>query len=103
MRGDIRPTVTYLRLQWLRLVEMKPGAVSHNRVGFDCKKLGWTEWNYRTRHGDNITQEEAKATYGERFWEHVRVHGERLTDAGRRVIEEHDAEQQRSRLNGRFS
>jgi hypothetical protein len=90
MRGGIYPTVTALRLEWLKLVAVKPGSVSHNQVGYACRKLGWTDWNYRTRNGEFIDEAEARKRFGDRYWQHVRIAGERLTEAGRRIIEQEE-------------
>ena len=78
---------TTRQLEWLTLLSLKPGSVRQkSRVAYDCMQKGWTQWNYRARDGAMLTQEEAQERFGERYWEHVRVHGERLTEAGKAAL-----------------
>lgn len=81
---------TRLMLEWLHLLEIKPGSQRpRNRIGFICMQRGWTEWNYRDRHDQSISPVNALAVWGEHWFEHVTTSGERLTDAGRAVLSQH--------------
>lgn len=87
---DTKRPPTALMLQWLHLLELKPGSSrQRSRSGYLCMQRGWTEWNYRDRQGEEMTQVEAEKRYGFKYWEHVRIHGERLTDAGLAVLDQH--------------
>jgi hypothetical protein len=78
---------TQKMLEWLRLLEIKPGSTRpRNRIGYLCMQRGWTEWDYRDRHGKQISVMEAKELWGNRWFEHVTTSGERLTDEGRTVL-----------------
>jgi hypothetical protein len=78
-------------LQWLHLLEVKPGSHrSGNRIGFICMTRGWTEWDYRDRHDEPISLAQAEALWGKPgLWDHIRSDGERITDAGRAILNQH--------------
>lgn len=82
-------TVTLLMLEWLHLLEIKPGSTRRkNNIAYRCMQRGWAEWNYVNAEGDNLTGAEVRERYGEKYWGHVHIEGERLTDAGRAVLAE---------------
>ena len=92
-RGEynLRPTLTKKRLQWLQLLLLGPRERGANRTGYDCMRLGWTEWNYRDQQGREMTAAEAKARFGDEYWMHCTMFGERLTPAGRKLAMNGDA------------
>ena len=83
--------LTKNRHAWLKLLATgeRPSR-NRSNVGFSCMRAGWSEWNYRSTDGEEMTGDEARARYGDRWWDHVRIHGERLTEAGRLVLDEAD-------------
>jgi hypothetical protein len=84
--GRPAPTMTANRFKWLKRLEIGPANRGHSRVGYDCMQLGWTEWNYVNAGGEAMTGVEARARYGEQWWNAVQIAGERLTDAGREAL-----------------
>ena len=86
--------LTDKRRAWLRRLLIGPANRPRGRVGYDCMRLKWTEWDYRTRDGVPIGFEDAKRIYGvEHVWEHIGSEGERLTEIGRRLAEAEDQEE----------
>jgi hypothetical protein len=83
-----RPTETMLR--WLNTVRQFPGTRrSRSRTGYVCMQRGWTEWNYRVLGAERAaTAAEAREVFGDRWWGHVEIDGERITDEGLRVLRE---------------
>jgi hypothetical protein len=81
--------MTLKRLQWLRLLDVKPSNPRKTRTGYDCMAAGLTEWNYVNAKGEHMTAAEAKERYGDRYWDHVRIEGERLTKLGHEVLLRH--------------
>lgn len=76
-------------LEWLHLLEVKPGSIRYKtNIGYRCMQNGWTEWRYVNAKGEGMTWIEARARYGDKYWDHVTIHGELLTDAGRTVLAE---------------
>lgn len=80
--------LTPKRLAWLRRLAIGP-TDRHSNVGYWCMHAGWSEWNYVNAKGEEMTGQEAKERYGETYFEHVRVQGERLTARGRAIVEAH--------------
>lgn len=77
----VRPSeLTSARLAWLRKLANGPAERPRSRVGYDCMRLGWAEWNTVDDKGANIPC----PAPGE--WRGVVVHGERLTENGRQVL-----------------
>jgi hypothetical protein len=80
--------LTWLRRQWLeRLAEEGPQERDHTTTGYYCMQAGWTEWIYRDGT-EYITGHEARARYGDRFWDQVESAGERITKAGLKILRE---------------
>ena len=63
-----KPDVTPSRLAWLRQLEQREQPRSRSNVACHCMRLGWTEWVDLNKSRD-----------------------ERLTEAGRKVLEMHRA------------
>lgn len=42
----IHPVLTAKRREWLEKLDNDPSARRQGRSGFDCQKLGWTDWVY---------------------------------------------------------
>jgi hypothetical protein len=83
-----RPTTR--ELEWLHRLSIGPAhRAGGRRIGFNCMQYGWTEWNFVDRHGVPISMLEAKKRWGDTWFGHVTSDGERLTDTGRHVLEEH--------------
>ena len=81
--------LTDKRLEWLRRLEAGPAYRSKNNVGYYCMQAGWTEWNYLDRsNGEPINAKEARDLFGEHWWEEIIANGERLTEAGRKIVED---------------
>lgn len=81
--------LTPKRRAWLELLRDRgPHERSKSNIGYYCMQAGWTDWNYRSPEGDQMTPYEARARYGDKFWEVVEFAGERLTEAGRKVLEQ---------------
>jgi len=77
-------------LQWLHLLEVKPGSVRHTRTGYVCMQRGWTQWDYRDSQGEMISLAEAEKQWGKPdMWAHIVGNGERITDAGKAILELH--------------
>lgn len=79
--------LTPKRRAWLQRLLIAPANRPRGRVGFDCMRLKFTEWDYRTRDGRPIGFEEAKKIYGDSVWEHIKNSNgaERLTELGHRL------------------
>lgn len=80
--------LTDRRRAWL--VHVRDHAPAHRdstNVGCACMRAGWTRWVYVNKQGEEMTDLEAKDRYGDRWWDIVRISGERLTDAGRKMLE----------------
>ncbi len=67
----IREHMTFNRRAWLHTLNQGP-AVRSNKVGFDCMRLGWTEW-HKTPEGEPILDERGR-------WL------ERITEAGQNAL-----------------
>lgn len=81
--------LTPKRRAWLELLRDRgPHSRSTSNVGYYCMQAGWTEWCYRSLEGEEMTTDEARARYGDKFWEVVSTAGERITAAGRKVLEQ---------------
>lgn len=77
--------------KWLeKLRDEGPCKRSRGRVGYIAMQAGWTEWDYhRKDNGQPITTDEARATFGDQWWEQL-TNGDldRITPAGRvRLVE----------------
>ena len=93
----IRPTITPARIAWLRkLRDEGPAVRAKSVVGYECMKLGWTDWLVRDREtGAVLTLAEARAAtppgtlYMERY---DRAESrEAITAAGRAVLAAYEA------------
>ena len=69
----VREHMTFNRRAWLYTLNQGP-AVSSSRVGFDCMRLGWTEW-HKTSEGEPILDERGRCL-------------ERITEAGQNALVE---------------
>jgi hypothetical protein len=82
--------MTAARLAWLEELARGPAARHRGPTGSHCMRLKWVEWNYRDRDtGATVTEAEAKARWGARWWDHCRIGGERLTQLGWQVLRQH--------------
>jgi hypothetical protein len=54
----MREHMTFNRRAWLRTLNQGP-AVRSSKVGFDCMRLGWTEW-HQTPEGEPILDERGR-------------------------------------------
>lgn len=87
MPNLIHPHLTPGREAWLRKLLNGPAKRGRGPAGFQCMKLGWTEWDYRTPSGEQITASAAKERYGDRWFEIVTNDFlERITPEGRRAL-----------------
>jgi hypothetical protein len=86
----IQPTMTEARARWLEELSRGPAQRRRGPVGYQCMQLKWVEWNYLDRDtGATVTEDEARASWGDRWWQHCRVGGERLTQLGWQVLRPH--------------
>ncbi|KFC62728.1 hypothetical protein FF80_03295 [Devosia sp. LC5] len=86
-KREIIRRMTPGRLAWLTLLrDHGPHVRGRGTVGYQCMRLGWTEWDFRRPDGAPITAEQAHAEYGDGWWGHVSNVGERITDAGRSAL-----------------
>ena len=86
----IQPTMTEARARWLEELSHGPANRHRSIVGFQCMKLGWTEWHYVDRDsGLPASETEARAQWGDDWWAHMRMDGERLTPHGWQVLRQH--------------
>jgi hypothetical protein len=86
----LQPTMTDARVAWLEKLTQGPAYRARTAVGAQCMQLGWVEWNYldgETRQP--ISEDEARARYGQRWWDCVRCEGERITVMGRQALADH--------------
>ncbi len=87
---DIQPKLTPARHRWLaRLATDGPSKrPPRSRVGYDCMKLGWTEWDMRL-DGVPITKEEIREKFPEGIGRRLDPmdYRERLTAAGQAMLE----------------
>jgi len=86
-----QPTLTPGRIAWLEVLSHGPtDRRGRGPVGYHCMQLGWTTWHYVDREtGHPISEAEARERWGFRWWDEVRMVGERLTDAGWTVLRQH--------------
>jgi hypothetical protein len=76
-------------LAWLiNLRDRWPLRRDGTTTGFWCMHAGWTQWVYRQRNGmpGSYTHAEAREKFGDEYWNHVEIVGERLTEAGQERI-----------------
>lgn len=66
MKNQIRDRWTAGRHAWLQQLAKMPNVKRIGRTGFDCMRLGWTEWVVDHEGG---------------------LKGERLTEAGKKTLE----------------
>lgn len=71
MSNELHPRWTPQRHAWLRQLVETPGVNRTTRTGFDCMRLGWTEW--ARENG-------------------VEISGEQITDAGREILSQWNKE-----------
>lgn len=83
--------LTPKRLAWLRQLRDR-GPLEHGStsIGYYCMRAGWTEWDYITAEGEHLNAAEARARFGDRYWDHVRIGGARLTEVGRLLLDGED-------------
>ena len=83
----IKPTLTPRRRAWLEVLrDHGPQSRSRGRTGADCMALGWTEWNWVKR----VTREPVHSVgflIGSSWWEAHDIDGERITEAGLKMLE----------------
>ncbi len=60
---------TPARRAWLEQLDRAPGSIRRHRAGFECMRLGWTQWKAGTGDGASRC-------------------GEELTSAGRAMLEQ---------------
>lgn len=90
------PKMTAARRDWLELLRDEgPQPRGRSRVGFDCHRLGWTDWAYTLNEPGYppITMTEAQARFGEKWFDHVLLAGEHITPAGLLALESDDEHQ----------
>ena len=79
------------RRAWLeRLAREGVAKRTRGRVGFDCMRAGLTQWAYRDRvSGDFVAEDALLAKYcaGGVPWDCYEMVGEKLTYAGRKVVQ----------------
>jgi hypothetical protein len=81
--------LTPARRAWLHKLKNEGVAKrAKSRTGYDCMRAGWTEWNFVPLSGaeENLTHAEAKARFGDKYWDFVGISGERLTPLGKKVL-----------------
>jgi len=85
----LHPIMTPARKAWLEhLRDHGPAKRGKSPVGFNCMRLGWTEWNYSLPGGTPITPELAKECFGSYWFDSVTNNfEERITPAGRAALE----------------
>ena len=91
---DSAPVLSPGRLARLRLLAGGPAARARNNIGFFCALAGWTEWDYRHPGTDlPISFAAAKLEFGNTWFRDMKPPiNERLTDAGRDVLQAIDAD-----------
>lgn len=80
--------LTTARLAWLsRLATGGPAHRARGRVGYDCMQLGLTEWNWvEASSGEPVSVDDARKLHKDRFWDHIKTDGERITGFGLEVL-----------------
>lgn len=68
-KREIIRRMTPGRLAWLTLLrDHGPHVRGRGVTGYQCMRLGWTEWDFRRPDGSPITAEQAHAEYGDGWW-----------------------------------
>lgn len=82
----VHPRLTPVRRAWLEwLATLGVASRGRGRTGYDCMKLGWTQWAYAdVVTGARLTADEVQA----RNYRDFAYIGEELTDAGRAILAE---------------
>jgi hypothetical protein len=82
--------LTRARKLWLQhLSENGPTKRASNRIGFDCMKAGWTEWDYRLADGTTVSFRDLWKQFGHDWWERIpRPDMDRITVEGQAVLDE---------------
>ena len=81
--------MTPKRLAWLQRLTIGPANRGRGRLGYDCMRAGWTEWNYVDARGTAMTLATARERFGDQYWDRIKIEGERLTEVGWAIVQKH--------------
>lgn len=87
----IDPHMTDKRREFLIDLMKGPRERPSNVVGWQCHQLKWVEWNWVVKEtGEQISLSEAGARWPKQeMWERIAARGARITELGRKVLNDH--------------